>query len=93
MKLVKIGITATAAMALSAGLTACSTTDDYASDEGSAAQVSMVNTTCPFTGEDIDATMTVAYKGETVGFCCGNCMDKWDELSDEEKAEKLASAK
>ena len=93
MKLGKIGITAAAAIALSAGLTACSTTDVYASDEASATQVSMVNTACPFTGGDVDAAQTVAYKSGTVGFCCGSCIGKWEKLTDEEKTQKLASSK
>lgn len=93
MKLARIGITAVAAIALSAGLTACSTDGDQASSEGSATKVNIVNETCPFTGGDVDATQTADHNGKTVGFCCGGCVGKWNKLSDEEKSEKLASSK
>ncbi|RCS47680.1 hypothetical protein DTL42_14270 [Bremerella cremea] len=32
------------------------------------------------------------WNGTTVGFCCPDCLPKWDALSDEETTEKLASA-
>ena len=29
---------------------------------------------CPFTGKDLNDTKTVSVHGETVAFCCGNCL-------------------
>lgn len=53
-----------------------------------------VNTICPIMGSDVDPdAATVEFKGQTVGFCCDGCDDKWNNLSDEEKEQKLAEAK
>jgi YHS domain-containing protein len=32
-----------------------------------------VNTKCPVSGEDIDASKTIVYKGQTIAFCCPDC--------------------
>lgn len=53
-----------------------------------------VNTSCPIMGEKIDPDdtpekLTRTFQGKTVGFCCKMCPEKWDELDDEEKEEKL----
>ena len=32
-----------------------------------------VNTKCPVSGEDIDPTKTIIYKGKTIAFCCPDC--------------------
>lgn len=37
-------------------------------------------------------TPTVAWKGQTVGFCCGDCIDEWNKLSAADKDKALASA-
>ena len=52
-----------------------------------------VNAKCPMSGKPVDNTHTVAYKGQTVGFCCGNCPASWAKLSDADKDAKLAAAK
>ena len=58
-----------------------------------AAGAAPANSKCPITGKAVDNTKTVAYKGKTVGFCCGGCPDKWAKLSDADKDAKLAAAK
>ena len=52
-----------------------------------------VNAKCPMSGKPVDNTHTVSYKGQTVGFCCGNCPSSWAKLSDADKDAKLAAAK
>jgi hypothetical protein len=36
-----------------------------------------------------DPDVTVMYKGVKVGFCCEDCIGKWNKLSDAEKDAKL----
>ena len=56
------------------------------------AQAAM-NTKCPVTGEAVDPASTAEFKGTKVGFCCDNCIPKWDKLSDADKQAKLDKAK
>ena len=52
------------------------------------------NTLCPIMGSEVDPEAEmVSFKGETIGFCCDGCDEKWAKLSDEEKEKKLAEAK
>jgi hypothetical protein len=51
-----------------------------------------VNANCPMSGKPVSGANTVSYKGQTVGFCCGNCPNSWAKLSDSEKDAKLAAA-
>jgi YHS domain-containing protein len=37
-----------------------------------------VNSKCPMSGKPVDAEKVVVYKGETIGFCCGNCLKKFE---------------
>ena len=57
-----------------------------------------VNDRCPIMGGTIDpakvpADLTRQFKGQTVGFCCGDCPLAWDKLSDAEKEAKLDKVK
>jgi YHS domain-containing protein len=36
------------------------------------------NTKCVVSGEDIDATVTTVYKGQTYAFCCEDCVKKFN---------------
>jgi hypothetical protein len=59
--------------------------------------VAVVNVKCPMMGDTLNKaavsdTQVREYKGQKVGFCCPPCMPKWDALSEEEKAAKLAAA-
>jgi len=56
--------------------------------------VKVVNSHCPIMGTELDsdnvpADLTREFLGEKIGFCCAECLPKWDELSEMEKAEKL----
>ncbi|MBI1315160.1 hypothetical protein GC176_28035 [bacterium] len=52
-----------------------------------------VNKNCPIMGHEISADGgTTTWNGKTIGFCCEGCAPKFDALSDDEKAAKLAAA-
>lgn len=51
------------------------------------------NQFCPIMGGKVSEDGgTVAWDGKTIGFCCDGCDEKWQALSDDEKAEKFAAA-
>lgn len=51
-----------------------------------------VNTLCPIMGHEVtDDGGRADFDGQTVGFCCPGCIDKWEALSDEEKTASLKS--
>lgn len=61
--------------------------------------VKVGNTRCPIAPEDpvgdngmVDAELTRPYKGQTVGFCCPNCLPIWDKMSDAKKDAALKNA-
>lgn len=65
-------------------LAACTT-------NASAESPSVINATCPMMGDEVDAEGEVAeWNGETIGFCCEGCKPKFEALSPEEQAAKLA---
>ena len=51
-----------------------------------------VNKVCPMTGDVVNAFHTREFKGQTVGFCDGDCALRWDGLSDEVREQKLSAA-
>jgi hypothetical protein len=54
-----------------------------------------VNRMCPVMLEhDVPGSgaETVTWKGKTVGFCCADCIDAWNKMSDAEKDTALAAA-
>ncbi len=51
-----------------------------------------VNKICPIMGNEVDPSVTTAWNGKTVGFCCAECIPDWKKLSDQEKDAKLAKA-
>lgn len=53
------------------------------------------NTSCPIQpGEAISLrTPTVVYKGNVIGFCCGDCPAKWEAWSEAKKDEYVAAQK
>ncbi|HBN77129.1 MAG TPA: hypothetical protein DD473_15200 [Planctomycetaceae bacterium] len=55
--------------------------------------VKTANEYCPIMGGKVTAEGgTTEWNGKTIGFCCDGCDEKWEALSDEEKAAKLAAA-
>lgn len=58
-----------------------------------AASLATVNDHCPIMGGEVTAEGgTTEWNDKTIGFCCPGCEPKWEALSDEEKAQKLATA-
>ena len=37
----------------------------------------IVNKTCPITGEPVDKNVTYEYKGKLYGFCCQMCIEEF----------------
>jgi len=69
-----------------------SETTPSAQDSQAAGSVTLANDVCPLMGGKAKESVTVEWNGKTVGFCCADCIPGWEELSDEEKATKLAEA-
>ena len=45
-----------------------------------------LNSVCLMTGEALDASSPTAdYNGGKVGFCCNNCLAKWNKMDDAAK--------
>lgn len=56
------------------------------------ASLTMINSSCPFSGNAIDREVQAAeWEGGNVGFCCAGCAKGWEDLSDEARRAKLAS--
>ena len=51
------------------------------------------NPRCPMMPDlDVDGQTSVVWRGKRVGFCCAECIDKWDRLGDAQKDAALAEA-
>lgn len=60
----------------------------------SATSAGMINTKCPISGEDLDGKgPTVDYHGKTIGFCCNNCVKKFNAMDDATKEAKVSGVK
>jgi len=90
-----LALPAAGLLALAAGCAVETEPAPLADAEASATAepAALVNDTCPLMGGDADPAVTTDWNGKTVGFCCAQCIPEWKELSDEEKAEKLAAAR
>lgn len=78
-------------------LAGCSNGNGAASHDHSshnrAGAVKSVNTICPIMREPVSADApTREFKGQVIGFCCAQCPQVWDQLSDTEKQAKLDAA-
>lgn len=52
-----------------------------------------VNTHCPIMGHEVaDDGGSTTWNEQTVAFCCEGCLPKWNELSNDDRATKLAEA-
>jgi hypothetical protein len=52
-----------------------------------------VNSRCPVMDDEVNPKITTNYKGQTVGFCCSECIEDWNSWSEEKKTVKLNAAK
>jgi YHS domain-containing protein len=68
---------------------ACSTTSSTTTSKSAA----MANTTCPVSNEALGKdACTTTYDGKTIGFCCKNCLTKFNGMSDTDKKAKVTAA-
>jgi hypothetical protein len=64
-----------------------------ASNSNSGAPQPLLNKVCLVSGEAVPADgPTVDYQGGKIGFCCKDCIKKWDAMNDEAKKAALAKA-
>lgn len=83
MKHLLLAALACAALALAA----CKSTEGDSMDS---AGMQTANTMCPMMPDhEVDPEVTTTYEGQTVGFCCSDCVPKWNALSDEQKEARL----
>ena len=68
-------------------LTGCQNTKESMDMDSMAA----MNTSCPVSGEPIDAEVTRDFDGQTVSFCCNKCGNKFEKMSMDEKKDMLAA--
>ena len=86
------GIALVAALALAACQNKEKTTTPAAANNS--VRMGAVNDRCPISGMAVNPnTKTEAYKGDTVGFCCGMCQAKWDAMSPADKDKFIAACK
>ena len=53
------------------------------STQAAATQPAPINKKCPISGDAVDPKgKTVTYKGKTVGFCCDDCIEKFNKDPD-----------
>ena len=73
-----------AALVIALGVVAVKVSaEDKAASSQPATKPAIVNKKCPISGEDVDPKgKTVTYKGKTVGFCCDDCIEKFEKDPD-----------
>ncbi|MFY9345844.1 MAG: hypothetical protein WAT39_25355 [Planctomycetota bacterium] len=77
---------------LFAGCAGPSATDN--TGRGMSDAAATLNSKCVVSGEALDAkSPTVAYMGGKVGFCCKDCVAKWNDMDDAAKKAAVAKAK
>lgn len=86
-------------LALTASLAGCKCADSSeencvaAPAAGNKPGTTAVNTVCPVQPADAaDPTVTVAYKGKTIAFCCKGCITKFNAMDEKGKDAILAKA-
>ena len=68
-------------------------TERNSSNEPTVTPVSTINQVCPIMGGEVSPDGgSTEFNGQTVGFCCPECIDEFNALSDEEKTAALAKA-
>lgn len=57
------------------------------------ASMAVTNARCPIMPDlDADGHTFVEWKGRRVGFCCAECIERWDRLTDDQRAGLLDAA-
>lgn len=89
MKMGMVGIVCAAVLLSAAG---CQSEQKASSEQPQEVAAMSVNKTCPIGGHKAVASKTVAYKGKTIGFCCSDCIESFNEMTEAEKDAVLAKA-
>lgn len=69
-------------------LGACASSSARSGSTASAAAGKPINAECAIMeGHPVPASnpATVTYKGQTIGFCCEDCVEAWNEMTEAEK--------
>lgn len=83
MKLIRTSILVVSFLAFAA----CNST------KGSTNSSTAMNAKCPVSGEALEAGCpTTSFEGQTVGFCCNNCMKKFDGMPAADKKAKVTGS-
>lgn len=70
-------------------LGSCASTDTTTGTTGAAA----MNAKCPMSGESLEANCpTTSVDGKTIGFCCNNCLKKFNGMTPTEQKAKVTGA-
>lgn len=48
-----------------------------------------INANCPMMQEPVDPSVTVTYEGQTIAFCCSDCIPQWNKLTEAERGERV----
>ena len=80
---------------VTAAVVGCSQTSEpivtpTAGDSVEATNVVFANAKCPIMGGKPKAELTANYEGETIGFCCDGCPEKWSAMPAEQQAVAFA---
>lgn len=93
----QIYVCAASVLLVSAAIIGCSQSETISeistpetSDSIEATAISFANTKCPIMGGTPSPELTRQYQGDTIGFCCDGCPEKWDALDEGDKAAKFA---
>jgi len=82
---------ATVILVAGLALGACESMQGADSSSPAAAAAGTINDRCPIAGQPVDlAADTAEWQGGTVGFCCNGCAARWDDMSDDERAARIA---
>ena len=70
---------------------ACAGTSNTATTSSNASAA--MNPRCPISGDALDGSSpTTQFQGKTVGFCCNNCIKKFDGMDAADKQAKVTGA-
>jgi hypothetical protein len=78
------------------GIAAVAGCEQSAPVSAAASALELANTRCPVMGNEIKADelapeLIREWNGKRVGFCCPPCLEEWAEMTDAQRAEKLAN--
>ena len=94
MKMTLRTLTAAGMICLAGTFVGCKSGDKDSDMSTTQPSMGMINDSCPMMADHpAKDTVTVSYEGSTIGFCCEGCVAGWNDLSDAEKAEKVAMMK